>query len=94
MKKLIPVLNFLIFVILLTSCAGNREMNYLSHQTYPLKARGVLEYDGHRYTVGITVSEAEEIKIEISEPEIIAGTVFSLSGGKASVSYGGITADI
>ena len=91
MKKLILVL---LSLLLFTSCGGGGSTNYLSHQTYPLEARGVLEYDGHRYTVGITVSEAEEIKIEISEPEIIAGTVFSLSGGKASVSYGGITADI
>lgn len=91
MKK--PIL-ILLSLLLFTSCGGGGSTNYLSHQTYPLVARGVLEYDGHRYTVGITVSEAEEIKIEISEPEIIAGTVFSLSGGKASVSYGGITADI
>lgn len=91
MKK--PIL-VLLSLLLFTSCGGGGSTNYLSHQTYPLEARGVLEYDGHRYTVGITVSEAEEIKIEISEPEIIAGTVFSLSGGKASVSYGGITADI
>lgn len=91
MKK--PIL-VLLSLLLFTSCGGGGSTNYLSHQTYPLEARGVLEYDGHRYTVGITVSEAEEIKIEISEPEIISGTVFSLSGGKASVSYGGITADI
>ena len=91
MKK--PIL-LLLSLLLFTSCGGGGSTNYLSHQTYPLEARGVLEYDGHRYTVGITVSEAEEIKIEISEPEIISGTVFSLSDGKASVSYGGITADI
>lgn len=91
MKKLILVL---LSLLLFTSCSGGGSTNYLSHQTYPLEARGVLEYDGHRYIVGITVPEAGDIEIEISEPEVIAGTVFSLSDGKVSVSYGGITADI
>lgn len=94
MKKLIPVLNFLIFVILLTSCAGNREMNYLSHQTYPFEVRGVLEYDGHRYKADINIPQAGDITVSVLEPEVIAGTVFSLSGGTVSISYGDIRAEI
>lgn len=91
MKKLILVL---LSLVLFTSCGGGGRINYLSHQTYPFETRGVLEYDGHRYIAGITVQKAGDIEIEISEPEVIAGTVFSLSDGKVSVSYGGITAEI
>ena len=94
MKKLIPVLIFLILVLLSASCAGNRQMNYLSHQTYPLEVRGVLEYDGHRYTADINIPRAGDITVSVIEPEVIAGTVFSLSGGAVSISYGDIRAEI
>lgn len=91
MKKLILILTAL---LLLASCADGGKMNYLSHQVYPFVTHGVLEYDGNRYTVGISVPQAGDIDVSISEPEAIAGTVFSLSGGTVSISYGDIRAEI
>lgn len=91
MKKAIMII---VTILLLTACGNSSNAGHLSHQIYPLEVSGILEYDGNRFSVAVTMPRAEDVRIVISEPEEISGAVFSLSEGEISVTCGEITAKL
>jgi len=81
----------LILLLLLSACKTNHSINYLSHQTYPYHAHGVLTHDGTEYEVLISVQQAGDILLQVIRPEILSGAVFELREGEILVSCGTAT---
>jgi hypothetical protein len=81
----------LLLLPILSSCGSADRINYLSHQTYPYDARGVLTFDGTEYEVLVSVRKAGDVLLQIIRPKALAGAVFELRDGEAIVSCGTLT---
>ncbi|MBQ4064874.1 MAG: hypothetical protein IJD10_02115 [Clostridia bacterium] len=82
---------FLLLLPVLSSCGTTDRINYLSHQTYPYDARGVLTFDGTEYEVLVSVRQAGDVLLQVISPKVLAGAVFELREGEAIVSCGALT---
>lgn len=85
---------FLVLLLFVTGCTGNDHINYLSYQTYPLDAHGVLTYDGRDYEVLVSVGKAGDLKLQIVLPSSIAGMVFEVRDGVTYLTYNTIETEL
>ena len=78
-------------LLFLVACGGTDQAHYLSHQTYPLKAEGILTYDGEDYTVAVEVPRSGDIVLTVVGSHPLCGSRWELTEGRATVSFGGIS---
>ena len=71
----------------LTSCGTTDRINFLSYQTYPFHARGLLTFDESEYEVLVTVHRAGDLILQIVSPQRLSGTVLELCEGEATLSF-------
>ena len=90
LKKLLLLIP-LTLLLLLTACQGRDRINYLSHQTYPYHAHGLLTLDGTEYEVLVSVRQAGDLLLQVIRPEALSGAVFELREGEVTVSCGTLT---
>ncbi len=81
----------ILLLFLLSACGTTDRINYLSHQTYPYDAHGILTYDEEEYEVLISVQRADDILIQILRPTVLAGAVFELRNGNVILSCNNLT---
>ncbi|MBE6637171.1 MAG: hypothetical protein E7618_05150 [Ruminococcaceae bacterium] len=69
------------------SCGTTDRINFLSYQTYPFHARGILTFDESEYEVIVTVHKAGDLILQLVSPQRLAGTVLEIRDGIASLTY-------
>jgi len=93
LRKAFLCIGLALLLLAVTACGTTDRINYLSHQTYPYEAKGVLTYDDEEYEVLISVQKAGDILLQIIRPTVLAGAVFELRDGEAILSCGSLTAE-
>ncbi len=93
MRKVSLCLGLALLILIVTACGTTDRINYLSHQTYPYEAHGILTYDGEEYEVLVSVQKAGNILMQIIRPTILAGAVFELRDGEVILSCGSLTVE-
>lgn len=94
MRKALLCVGLALTLLLLAACGTTDRINYLSHQTYPYDAHGVLSYDGEDYEVLVSVQKAGDVLLQIVTPAPLAGAVFELRDGKAVLSFGDVSREL
>ena len=85
MKKTVFTILILLLTFYLIGCKSNEKINFLNYQSYPLKAHGLLTYDGVEYETRVTVKQKDDITLEIIKPAELSGMSFILENGNVTV---------
>lgn len=79
------------FSVIVTACGVTPNINYLSYQSYPFEAEGVLVYDGTEYGVTVRAEREGQLTLAFCSPARIKGLELSLADGEVSFGYDGRT---